>query len=197
MLIGGPITKASVVADFIAQVYNPVWAAVVAVPGRWGTELTPWLASGVGYGGNPIWTNTPHGLLGTRNSEAVPAWPGYENSAVSGSTATTNAFFILHDFALKLTRFRQGRGWMRYGTSNNYVSWGPNLTCYAVNNIVWFDPPTMPAPGAVVTAADVNNFLAALKASVDAIRAGGAPVADFVGCHASCHTSCHGSRGRR
>lgn len=196
MIIGGSQTKASIVADFISQVYTPCWASVTSVAGRWGTENTPW-AGMSGFSGYGVWTNGGHGLLGTRDSEPVPAWPGYENSAGSGSPATTNAFFIMHGFALKLTRHRQGNGYMRYGTGDNTVFIGTQLTSYATNNIVWFAPPTMSAPGDVVTAADVNNFLTSLKNSVDTIRGGGAPAADFVGCHASCHNSCHGSRGRR
>ncbi len=196
MLIAGAISKAAIVADFNAQVRLPVRAAVLAVGGRWGAENLPW-AGGSGTGGHNIWSPSAHALLGSINFDPLLPWPGYENSTASGSTATTNAFFIMHGFALRLTRYRLGNGWLRFG-ADNLAFLGTQLTCYAANNIVWFNPPAMPAPGANVTALDVNNFLTALKTSVDDIRAGvGAPAADFVGCHSNCHSSCHGSRGRR
>lgn len=190
MIIGSPVNKTAVVADFVVQVYNPVWAAVTSVGSRWGTTNRPW----AGYPG--LTSSTGHNLLGDRNSEPIPTWPGYENSA-AGILATTNAFFILHSFALRLTRHRQAQGWILTGAGNSAVSLGFRLTSYRTNNTVWFDPPTMPAPGDVVTAATFNAFLTSLQASVNSIRSNTVYASDIVGCHASCHSACHGSRGRR
>jgi hypothetical protein len=216
MDIGNPVNKGAIVTEFIAAVKSPVWGAVSLVPDRWGSDagFRPWSPNIVGV----YAVDYNHSLLGTRAAEPDPVWPAYESSG-AGILATTNAFFILHTFALKLTRHRQAHGYLRMGSfgvgpahppgvgiAGNYVYLGMRLTSYRADSIVWFDPPipasfpsptSLPSPGDVVTAAHITDFMTQLLARVNAIRNDVGHASDIVGCHASCHSSCHGSRGRR
>jgi hypothetical protein len=218
MNISDPVTKATIVSDFISMVRNPVWTAVTMVANRWGSDggRRPWSPNttnpGTNFDGgstNNRSSDFGHNMLGTTTSEPNPTWPAYENSA-AGIQATTNAFFILHTFALKLTRHRLAHGYLRcghdgsapvhppgVGAASTYAYLGLRLTSYRPDNLIWFDPPTMPAPGDTVTAATLNAFMSSLRSSVDAIRSNVTLASDIVGCHSSCHSSCHGSRGRR
>lgn len=174
MAISDPVAKPPVLAQFITLVKNPV----MAVASSWHSANPP-----PGH-------DAAHPHMGAQ-AEADPTWP-----ASVGEVTTTNVFYILHGFALKLTRHRQGRAWVRNDTAvPTYLGYA--LTSHVVNNVIWFDYPAIPAVGAPMTAADITNFLNALRLQVLAIRGNAAFASDFYGCHTSCHSSCHGSRGRR
>lgn len=173
MAISDPVSTATLLADFISVVKSPVMSPASS----WHAANPPYPAGG------------PHWMLGPQ-AEPDPAFP-----INVGDITTTNIFYILHGFALKLTRHRRGRAWVRTNSGANDLGFA--LTSYFVGNIIWFDYPAIPPVGTPFSAATMNTFLVALRTQVQAIKADNFKASEIVSCHISCHGSCHGSRGRR
>lgn len=145
---------------------------------------------------------------------AMHTWPAVP---VHGQILTTNMFYILHHFAISLTRIRRGRfvykhggAWYGNGNAASYssvdqVSGGFAYTGYNDGYVIGFDIPPVPAPVATppsvsqfpFDASQLNTFLMNLRAAVTSIQSDTTLASDFTACHTNCHTSCHGSRGRR
>lgn len=169
-----PVSKASILSSFVSLVQNPV----MATSSGWNNTMPMHTAQ-----------NEIHRLLGPR-TQATPSFP---NNV--GEITTTNVFYLLHGFAVALTRHRRARGWLR--TDSVPTDLGYALTSYAVNNVVWFSYPTIPDVGTPITGTILNNFMNALRLQVQNIKTDNNHASDIVVCHNSCHGSCHGSRGRR
>ncbi|MFN3453359.1 MAG: hypothetical protein ACK41T_00265 [Pseudobdellovibrio sp.] len=215
MLIKGSlVNKSDILSAFMSAVQTPFMTDVnTATPAPWSLSNKPWSTVYTSWAQSNK-TNGNHQLLGPSGQPALTypsSWPNAQTGeSGTGNIATTNVFFILHGFALALTRHRRAHAWIlrgNPGSTNNAgdtgsttrpLDLGVRLTSYAVNNVVWFDYPSMPAPGATITNADINTFLSNLKTQIETIRdSTTSNVADIVACHLSCHSACHGSRGRR
>lgn len=135
-----------------------------------------------------------HQSLGPR-TEPNPTWP-----TNVGEITTSNVFYILHGFALKLTRHRQARFWRRRSVGSTVYDpedLGFFLTAYRENSVVWFDYPTIPDVGTPMNAATLTTYLNTLRTQVANIKTNTAYASDILGCHNSAPGGCHGSRGRR
>ena len=174
--VSAPVNAAALLANFMTVVQTPTMTPT----STWNLENPPSVA------------HAGHHLLGSR-VEPAPTWPG-----AVGTITATNVFYILHSFAVKLTRHRQSRA-IRATSATAFVDLGYALTSYANNNTIWFDFPDIPAVGTPMTAADMNDFLLDLRAALTTIKSNTTYASDVFGtaCHSSCHSSCHGSRGRR
>lgn len=177
MSVSTPVNRASILASFLTQVQNPLMATMSS----WHAAVLPHIE----------WDAT-HRLLGPQ-LQSPPAYP-----TNIGEITTTNVFYLLHGFAVALTRHRRARGWMLRNANQAPVDLGYALTSYAANNVIWFNYPTIPPVGDPITAAVLNNFLVALRNQVANIKTDNNYASDMVACHSNCFTSpCHGSRGRR
>lgn len=169
-----PVSRASILSSFMSLVQNPVMAT-----------SSSWSSTTLMH----VEQDAVHRLMGPRNQDT----PVFPNNV--GEITTTNVFYLLHGFAVALTRHRRARGWIE--TNSRPIDLGYALTSYAVNNVIWFSYPTIPDVGTPITGAILNNFMNALRAQVQAIKTDNSRASDIVACHSSCHSSCHGSRGRR
>lgn len=169
---GNPVTKDQIIQRFIDLVKTPT-----ARPVTWHSNVPFQVAPRV-----------HHNLLGAA-SEPNPT----TSQLPAGEPLTTRIFHILHGFALKLTRFRE----VTYSVSDNSGTGVRRTSWAALNNLIWFEIPAVPAPGAVVDDAALNAFLQRLKMAVEDIQTGDTYRIEINACHSSCHSSCHGSRGRR
>ena len=176
-MAGNPVTKDEIIRRFIDLVKTPT------------TKTVTWHSGGL----FPV-TGTSHNLLGS-STQANPT----TNDLPQGDPLTTRVFHILHGFALQMTRFR--RVTYRVTSNDSSSNVGSTTQWAALNNLIWFDIPAVPAPGIVVDSGQLDTFLRALKAEIDRIQASGSYQINIHAyqyvCHSSCHSSCHGSRGRR
>lgn len=174
--VSEPVNAAALLSDFVQIVKNPVMQT----------------ASTWHSGNPPSASHAGHRLLGPR-AEPNPSWPSQV-----GTITATNVFYILHSFAVALTRHRMARGFLATD-GGGYVDLGFALTSYAQNNTIWFNFPSIPAVGTPLSSSQMTNFLNALRQAVLAIKTNNNYASDlFAGaCHSSCHSSCHGARGRR
>lgn len=186
-VVSSPVDRASIIAQFVSVVQNPIMSGGTA----WGND-TP-LGRGSPHGGPSI-----HRLMGPR-SQANPSVP-----STIGEVTTTNMFYLLHGFAVALTRHRRARAWVLGNANISNVpthvggfDLGYALTSYAINNTIWFNYPSIPTVGTPMNAATLTAFLNALRNEVASIRTQNNYASDMLFCHSSCHTSCHSSRGRR
>lgn len=169
-----PVNRASILSSFLSIVQNPIM-----------TTTSTWNSASKMHAAQ----TGSHRLFGPA-SQSSPSFP-----VTVGEVTTTNIFYILHGFAVALTRHRRAHGWLE--TNARPIDLGYALTSYAVNNVIWFSYPTIPAVGTPITTTIMNNFMTALRLQVQSIRSDNQYASDIIACHQSCHSSCHGSRGRR
>lgn len=121
---------------------------------------------------------------------------------IPGQALASTVFNVLHNFAQRLTRVRQGFYIFVQNSGSSFTpSWisdGYKLTAFNEGLALHFPIPTpYPNPGDLVEDSVLNTFLADLRNEVAARRGNSAYGQVMYACHSSCHSSCHGSRGRR
>jgi hypothetical protein len=130
------------------------------------------------------------------------AEPVFSTSALpaGGEGAITAVFYILHHWAMQLTRIRRAKVFFIVGWAANTV---PVQATVALKSgyELYFPIPTVPASGTSITSAVMDNFLSSLKVAVQKRRDGTEGlfhnIIYYTACHSNCHSNCHGSRGRR
>lgn len=194
------LDRATIYAQFIAIVYNPSIAATMAV---WHSGNFP---NAYGF--------APAGSAGTLGAAALPAPSSgrlpsdLDTPSTASETSVSRVFYILHQFAMELTRRRQVH---YYYTNGTWVlnNGGSNLGALPAGlemTIDPFSPPDgmgalpLPPAGPIfnLNAGNLTPFLNRLRACVANIQANSAyEHIVLTYCHSNCHSSCHGSRSRR
>lgn len=167
---------------------------------------------------NPVYwdSNRPAGFPvdGRLGPQLEPAytWP---TPVSHGQVLTTNMFYILHQFAVRLTRIRRGRFILKHGGpsygNGDATSFAANdqltgfvMVAYNNQHVIGFNMPSPPnplpppnEPPYPFDANQMNTFLDQLRIAVTNIKNDNNFASDFTSCHNNCHSNCHGSRGRR
>lgn len=190
MSVSQPIDANAIRARFITVVYN----AKMATSSTWHSGNSPLSSTPV----TAFVDSAANRVLGPQ-AEPLPSWPGNV-----GQITSTNVYYILHLWAIALTRHRLAELRLvrsyNLGVSFVYESAGVNLTSYNTNHTIQFPYPAIPVVGTAVTVGSIDPYLSSLLTQINSVCAqlNNATVFNSVSiCHSSCHGSCHGSRGRR
>lgn len=189
---GSVLNKANIINRFITVVYNPH----NSMAKTWHAGNPPF--NSYSGPGTDYKDPTQNRILGS-TAEVAPTLPADQGVAV-----TYNVFYLLHNFAVQLTRFRQAE-MRRYetnvpGTITAMTSLGFAMTAYRDDNTINFPLPNIPDVATIITASAIETYIQALRTQLVSISSNtsNATVFNYVSiCHTSCHGSCHGSRGRR
>jgi hypothetical protein len=173
-----PITKQSVVNEFINKVVTPAYNSCVF----WDSY-------------NPGSTRINVSALGPRNITR-PTTANISGDSVNASSAAT-IINLVKNFAYNTTVYRRARSGYKSGTS---TTTGDRIdVCRLTDNYrigYGYDEDAFRNIPMDATAAHINNFFDTVR-NIARQAQTSATVVDLRVCHSNCHSSCHSSRGRR